>query len=205
MKPFLYGVLAVVALVVAGQLFGWFGGEDTSVADGLREDLKIREQTIERMLGEQHVQDSIYADSVARQKEARLEAEETARADRARAATLAGQLRPALPDTLQPVLDSLLAAHASEVSNKDRIIAGLDGQVAFLETRVTSRDGVILELQGALEVSKAESVEWERLFRKKDISILGLKLEVTCGPQAGVGYGSKGPDVFVGAGCTVGR
>ena len=205
MKKIILGALAVVLLLLAGQLFGWWGDGDDTEALALRKDLAAREQVIANMTVAMARQDSVYEDSVARLTAQRTEDEEAARVERARAATLAGRIAPALPDTLRPAFDSLVAAYEATITNKDRIISGLDSRVALLETRIETRDGVIFELRGALEVSKAEGREWERLYRKKDISIFGLRLEVTCGAQAGAYYGTKGPDLGFGGGCTVGR
>lgn len=56
-----------------------------------------------------------------------------------------------------------------------------------IEDEVAAKDGLIREL------------------RKRDLSLFGLELDVTCGPLVGVGATTAGLDAMAGVGCAVGR
>ena len=117
-----------------------------------------------------------------------------------------------------PVLDALVGSWSAIVTSKDsELRVERFTKAVIREERDTLRVATVT-LAGSrddwkaaytLERSariKADSISkfWER-EAQGDFVIFGLGLELTCGLQVGVYYGTKGGDLGVGAGCTLGK
>ena len=111
-------------------------------------------------------------------------------------------LRAALPARLRPRFDLMLGSYEAANISKDSIISEERETSELLRDRVRVRDLENLALQDGWDAEKALRKEIE----KPDISIFGLGLELTCGPQVGIGFVTPGQGgAYVGVGCTVGR
>jgi FtsZ-binding cell division protein ZapB len=211
----LAGIVAVlvVSLVVAERCqdnSATIAALRDSVAVAEREHAKTKQRADSLALAQAEI-DSVAArerDSLATEmKKAQEDEQEAQRLAR----SLARQLRDRLPPDMRADHDALEAAH------EDEKIA-LRGQLAiskrFEHTYLRERNAA--RLNAVAQTHRAERAEdgWEKSkrltdeYRKKaqgDIRIFGIGIDFTCGVQAGVYYGTKGGDVGVGLGCTIGK
>ena len=125
-------------------------------------------------------------------------------------------LRHAYPDLI-PTLNNYVAARDRIDASKDAQIASLRVlnrsrlvQIADRDLLIGNRDDVIAgqEAENAnLRAALAKGDSTIAELKKRDINILGLHLDVTCGPGLMVGFVSPAgtPGIAAGVGCVVGR
>lgn len=165
----LLGILLVASL--AYSVYSFVSLQEAAVVAELRqvtidsirrENVDLRERMIER--------DSIVADSLAKNAEAREEAERVAiRADTAYRA-YRERVRGMVNDTVNALLDSMTQAHEHALTNKDIIIASFEADTLLLRVQIYDRDAVIRGLENELSETRAQVNDLKQLNRKDFLS-----------------------------------
>lgn len=128
---------------------------------------------------------------------------------RRQASGLSRRLRASLDSAQAAILDSLEVAHALEVFQHEEAKADLRGRLRVRDSQILTLTRTVTEMENSRDrwrdsvVSAKDDVIAK--LERKDISILGLRLDVTFGATGACGVGFRGPDCVVGAGVSIGR
>lgn len=218
MKLPVWAVSGLVLIAVGGWAHSCIAPRDDeaqrAAEDSLaqaKERLADRERAIKNLSEAMRQVDSTSradsAETVVIVREAEIQVDTALATARAAADTVRIVLEEVYPDVLD-TFDRLLGGFGSALAAKDTIIGRAEQRESQLLARIRIRDTALDTLAAALEDSKVATRHAEealRLAKRRDVNLFGLRLDVACGPTVAAGVGTRGPDVLVGIGCSVGR
>lgn len=93
-----------------------------------------------------------------------------------------------VPDSVKQVVQQLHNSYQNQLTNKDKIIKGLELQVALRDTRILVRDSLIQSLQVSLDKAQDLAAFWEKEAKpnfvvrfRKNLGIILPTIAVTAG------------------------
>lgn len=195
-----FAATAALAVFVR-QLFPVTNENLERVAE-LQDSIRARNARIGTLTAAVQTLSSMWADSSATWQARRDSANAEAEQARRNARGTAARLRTTLTAEQQVQLDSVTREYETALTNKDRIIGLLENDVRLLVTFRDSANALIGEQADQIrDLTDAHDRLADELNR--GFALFGLRLRATCGPSLTAGYGLKGPDVVLGAGCSL--
>lgn len=203
---------AILFMLLAAWLYQELVGERDrlqaveSESDARREKIDELQKSIELRGDTIRMRDSAIAEFEAGLSELADSLDAATEVAGSRADSIQAFLRDqALPPAVQDSIDRLVEELDQKFLNEREIRRGLEQDTIQLHEQIRSWRSQALDLEGQNILLRQDAAAWEEEARRRDINLLGIRLDLTCGPGAGVGVGTRGADAQIGVYCVIGR